>query len=84
MSDFHTPETTEPTDARCVLLKPGDLLVLGNVGEMPYESVETLQRALSDIKDVLGFAGVVIFEQDVTVQSIEERVFKQFREGSRD
>lgn len=85
MSEPHIPDAViEPAnDPRAVLLKPGDLLVIGNVGSLPVEAIEHLDEGLRQIKEALGIEGVLIFENDVSVSSIEERVFRQFKEGNR-
>lgn len=71
-------------DPRAVLLKPGDLLVIGNVGQLPAETVQVLHEALGQVKEALGISGVVIFESDVSISAIEERAFKKAQEANRD
>jgi len=79
--DYQWPQIVE--DPRAVLLKPGDLLVIANVGKLPRDQIEALHHGMQEIKEALGFAGVVIFEQDVAIGSIEERAFEKFREANR-
>jgi hypothetical protein len=53
---------------RAVLLRPGDLLLLGNVGtDVDMEVLGSLARCL---KEDLSLSSVVIFESDVTLDSI--------------
>lgn len=55
-------------DRRAVLLRPGDLLLLGNVGkDVDMEMLGSLARCL---KEDLDLASVVIFQEDVTLDSI--------------
>ncbi|GFH34305.1 hypothetical protein [Streptomyces pacificus] len=54
------------SDTRVVLVKPGDLLLIGNVGELDTDTLyEQVPQLLENIKTALGLAGVVIFEGDI-------------------
>jgi hypothetical protein len=55
---------------RIVLIKPGDVLVIGNVGSLPMEAVESLQPGLVDLKDRLGLAGIAVFEGDIDLAAV--------------
>jgi hypothetical protein len=57
------------TDAtRVVLIKPGDVLLIGNVGEnVDYEALPDLAEKL---KSALGIAHVAIFEADIDLASV--------------
>lgn len=57
-------------ESRVVLVKPGDLLVLGNVGEMTSESLAAMQDAINALKEKLRLAGVVLFESDVDLAAV--------------
>lgn len=53
---------------RAVLLRPGDLLLLGNLGtDVDPEVLGNLARAL---KEELRLSSVVMFEADVTLDAI--------------
>lgn len=53
---------------KAVLLRPGDLLLIGNVGsDVDKEVLGSIARCL---KEDLSLSSVVIFESDVTLDSI--------------
>lgn len=53
---------------RAVLLRPGDLLLLGNIGDnIDPQVIGNLAR---ELKTQLSLSSVVIFEADVTLDSI--------------
>lgn len=56
---------------QAVLLKPGDLLILGNTGTISPESHAGLMTGLSELRDSLNLAGIVIFEEDVDLSTID-------------
>lgn len=58
-------------ESQAVLLKPGDLLVIGNVGPMTAEGADHLSGALQSIKEALGLAGAVAFEGDIDLRQIK-------------
>ena len=54
-------------DTRVVLVKPGDVLVFGNVGDLdPTDCADTLR----DLKEKIGLAQIVIFPGDIDLASI--------------
>lgn len=55
------------SEARVVLVKPGDVLILGNVGT---GSVAQLQDLLPAFKDALSLAYVVVFEGDIDMAAV--------------
>lgn len=55
---------------RIVLVKPGDVLLIGNVGALPIEAVESLQPGLAALKDKLGLAGIAVFEGDIDLDAV--------------
>lgn len=57
--------------ARALLMKPGDLLIIGNVGPLDEDVAESLSQGLAYIKDNLGLAGIVVFESDVDLTLID-------------
>jgi hypothetical protein len=57
-------------EARIVLIKPGDVLVIGNVGALPEESWGPAVDHLTPLKEALGLAGVVVFEGDVNLAAV--------------
>lgn len=72
-----------PGDSRAVLLKPGDLLVIGNTGELSPEAVASCQVGLVEIKEALSLAGVVIFEENVDLTAIDAEQVEQLMERQR-
>lgn len=52
------------TETRIVLVKPGDVLIFGNVGGIGDMS------ALSPIKELLGLKAVLVFEGDIDMASV--------------
>ena len=60
--------------ARIVLVKPGDVLIIGNVSIDPED--EALGKAAGALRELLGLAHVLIFEDDidlaVTTQSLKD------------
>ncbi|MBM0275119.1 hypothetical protein [Micromonospora tarensis] len=53
-------------EKRVVLVKPGDVLVIGNVGD---HSLEDLQRAAEHLKQI-GLAGVLLFAADIQLDAL--------------
>lgn len=60
------------TDTRIVLVKPGDMLIIGNVGALPDGQLEQGMTSLGGIKDALGLAGLVIFEGDIDLAAVAQ------------
>lgn len=71
---------------RAVLLRPGDLLILGNLGT--DVDPEVLGGAARALKDELDLCSVVLFEADVTLASIGreeiERLMDKRKPGASD
>jgi hypothetical protein len=59
--DRRQPKLLEP--ARIVLVKPGDVLVLGNVS-LPSDS-KHMEKVLTFFQDHFGLAEIVVFEDDI-------------------
>ncbi len=61
---------------RVVLLKPGDVLLIGNAGQLDEDAIDALHTAASHLSSALGLAQVALFEGDidlaVTTQSSTE------------
>jgi hypothetical protein len=58
----------EPMSAdatRVVLVKPGDVLLIGNAGQLGDDAAEALHNLASQLRSVLGLAHVVLFEGDI-------------------
>lgn len=55
------------SDARVVLLKPGDVLVIGNLG-----SIDTAAalKAMEEIKTTLRLSGVAAFQGDINLAAV--------------
>lgn len=49
--------------ARIVLVKPGDVLIFGNVSVAPDSPLMT--AAMTQLKEVLGLAQILVFEDDI-------------------
>lgn len=60
-------------DHRAVLLKPGDLLIIGNVGDIPTAALADMCDHLGEVKETLGLAGVAIFEADVDLSVLSHQ-----------
>lgn len=53
-------------ETRVVLVKPGDVLLIGNVGAFDDSAMEALAVALAPLKLALGLAtDVLVFEADI-------------------
>jgi hypothetical protein len=50
-------------DTRIVLVKPGDVLILGNVTSFPDD--DRLHTALSTLRERLRLSEVFVFEDDI-------------------
>lgn len=61
------PVEQEPR--RIVLLKPGDTLMIGNVGAFSPEDLAAAGDALAAIRDKLGLAQILIFAEDIDIDS---------------
>lgn len=61
------------SDTRVVLVKPGDLLLIGNIGTL-YDGPEAPDlTALDGLKQALGLAGIVVFEGDIDLAAVAQR-----------
>lgn len=58
------------SDARIVLVKPGDVLIFGNVTADVDSSV--FMETVTTLKDLLGLAHVVVFEDDIDLAVQQE------------
>ena len=56
------------TEARVVLVKPGDILIFGNVGD--FDPGDNFSAALTTVKECLGLAHIVVFEADIDLAAI--------------
>lgn len=52
---------------RVVLIKPGDVLFIGNVGELTEEVAAEVSAALVKVKNALALAEIFVFEADIDV-----------------
>lgn len=55
---------------RVVLLKPGDVLLIGNVGQLGEDAVDALNQAASQLRSALDLAGVALFEGDIDLSAM--------------
>jgi len=55
--------STDPV--RVVLVKPGDVLLIGNVGELTPEDAEAAGHIATQLRTTLGLAHVVLFHEDI-------------------
>lgn len=55
--------TTDAT--RTVVLKPGDVLLIGNVGQLDDETLAGLPDTLGPLAQALGLGTVTVFEHDI-------------------
>lgn len=56
-------------ETRVFLVKPGDVIVFGNVGAI---DIEDLGPHLTNLKDALGLKHIVIFDADIDMAAIAE------------
>lgn len=56
----------EPEPTRIVLVKPGDALVFGNVGDVP----ERVAATAAALRDQLRLAAVVLFQGDIDMTAV--------------
>lgn len=70
------------TSARVVLVKPGDILIIGNIGTLDDEAIATAGEAVSRLHTQLGLAGVVLFEGDIDLATVAQSALDT-REQSR-
>lgn len=59
------PGQPDARSRRVVLLKPGDVLLIGNVGPLDQDAVDALHDGASHLSTALGLAQVVLFEGDI-------------------
>lgn len=57
-------------DARVILLKPGDLLLIGNTGVIEPEAMQAAAPQIAALKDTLGLAGIAVFEGDIDLAAV--------------
>lgn len=57
-------------EKRVLLLKPGDTLLIGNVGDLPAEVFNEVTGALAVLREHVGVVDVVLFERDISIDSI--------------
>lgn len=50
---------------RVVLVKPGDVLLIGNLGDLDDESARTLTELLGPLKAAIGAEQILCFEADI-------------------
>lgn len=62
------------SDVRVVLLKPGDLLIIGNTGPLDDDAIEHMLPQLSALKDSLKLGGIVHYEGDVDLAAVARAV----------
>ncbi|MDX3747464.1 hypothetical protein [Streptomyces sp. AK08-02] len=58
------------TSARTVVLKPGDVLLVGNVGAMGEEAADALHEGLTQLRFALGLSSVAVFEQGIEAAAL--------------
>lgn len=56
---------------RIVVLKPGDVLLVGNVGTLDADALGSLPDMLSPLVKALGLANVTMFEHDIQTAASE-------------
>lgn len=71
-------------ERKAVLLKPGDLLIIGNVGEMDPGALESMRVGLIELRESLDLAGIVIFEEDVDMTTIDATEVEALMERQRE
>ncbi len=59
------PALPDARTRRVVLVKPGDVLLIGNVGALDTDDVEALHDGASQLSTALGLAQVALFEGDI-------------------
>ena len=59
------------SETRIVLVKPGDVLILGNVGEFAASDAKTIAHHLEVLKRRLGLREVLLFEGDIELAMVE-------------
>jgi hypothetical protein len=52
---------------RTVVLKPGDALLIGNVGQTSEDAIAALREGAGLLRSALGLAGIALFEGDIDV-----------------
>jgi hypothetical protein len=58
------------TGARIVLVKPGDVLLIGNVGKIECDDWPAATGHLETIKAAFGLAGLVVFAGDIDLAAV--------------
>ncbi|MCX4886054.1 hypothetical protein [Streptomyces sp. NBC_00847] len=59
------PGLPDARSRRVVLVKPGDVLLIGNVGQLDQDAVDALHDGASQFRSALGLAQVALFEGDI-------------------
>jgi hypothetical protein len=61
------------TDTRIVLIKPGDVLIIGNLGTaLDGEPGSHLLDSLGTLKETLGLAGLAVFAEDIDLAAVRD------------
>lgn len=55
---------------RTVVLRPGDTLLIGNLGQTSEDALDALHEGLGQLRLALGLSSVTVFEQDVDVAAV--------------
>jgi hypothetical protein len=71
-------------ERKAVLLKPGDLLIIGNLGHPSSGAHQALMVGLSELRESLDLAGIVLFEEDVDLASIDGAEVEALMERQRE
>lgn len=55
---------------RVVLIKPGDVLLIGNVGELDPFAIEAAHHAVGQLRSALSLAHVLLFDEDIDLAAV--------------
>jgi hypothetical protein len=59
------------TDAsHAVVLKPGDTLLIGNLGQTSDDALDALHEGLAKLRSALGLGDVFVFERDIDAAAL--------------
>ncbi|MFC8429903.1 hypothetical protein [Streptomyces sp. NPDC057253] len=58
------------TSARTVVLKPGDVLLIGNIGVSSEDALDALHDGLLSLRHALALSSVAVFEEDINTAAL--------------
>lgn len=58
------------TGTQVVVVKPGDVLLIGNTGVLDVEALDALARVIGELKGILDLKSVIAFDADIDLATV--------------